>query len=55
MGFLQRKQAKTVIPDDLPNTLREKNTEKIAAVNTGEKKLDLLQIFYCVGNIMKGV
>lgn len=34
---------------------RENNFEKIVAESIGKKKLDLMQIFYCVGNIMKSM
>lgn len=45
-----------LIPDDLANTLREDNAlRKQLQKALGKKELDLTQIFYCVGNIMKGL
>lgn len=34
---------------------RENNSEKTVAKRIGKKKLDLMQIFYCVGNLMKSM
>lgn len=34
---------------------RENNSEKIVAERIGKEKLDLMQIFYCVGNLMKSM
>lgn len=48
--FKRKKKKKPLIPDDLSNTLKKKYFQKIVAESPGKKKLDLMQVFYCVGN-----